>query len=312
MNRTVPGLLAVLLVLSACASSGGAPGSSPGGSGSSPPTAGGDGIDHPAGTDPILVVRSAGGMLRAQDQVTNMPTFVLLGDGRVIVQGAQALIFPGPALPALMTRRLNEDGIQAVLEAAAATNLFQSDLELRAAQNVVTDGVDTVFELHSGGRDVTVTVYMLGSISDPAMGSAPGVTPEDIAADRTLSQFLNGLTSLDTSVDASAWADPSWQTYEPDAVRLYVRDVTGQPLDGGDLPRQVRDWPTEDDPATIGEELVDFGDGTRCVAVDGGVAAAWLAELNAANQQTTWTTDGETRYLIQARPLLPYEDVACP
>jgi hypothetical protein len=311
MNRTVPGLLVVLLVLSACAASGGTPGSSPGGSGSPPPT-GGDGIEHPTGTDPILVVSTAGGMLPVNMQVTTMPSFVLLGDGRVIVQGAQALIFPGPALPALMVRTLNEDGIQAVLEAARDTNLFDSDLDLRAAQNVNTDGVDTVFQLHAGGRDVTVSVYMLGALSDPAIGNPPGVTPADIEADRVLSQFMNGLTTLDSSVEASAWADPAWQTFEPDAFRLFVRDVTGEQIDGGDLPGQVRDWPTDDDPATIGEELVDFGDGTRCVAVEGDAAATWLAELNASNQQTTWTTDGENRYMIQARPLLPHEDVACP
>ena len=56
-------------------------------------------------------------MVPVQMQVANMPLFILLGDGRVILPGAQVMSFPGPALPALQERRLNEDGIQAVLEA---------------------------------------------------------------------------------------------------------------------------------------------------------------------------------------------------
>ena len=42
----------------------------------------------------------------------------------MIMQGAQTLEFPGPALPALIERTLTEEGIQAVLEAVEDTNLF--------------------------------------------------------------------------------------------------------------------------------------------------------------------------------------------
>ncbi len=41
------------------------------------------------------------------------------------------------------------------------------------------------------------------------------------------------------------------------------------PVDGGGLPEQVREWPTDDDPAAFGDEETFFGDGTRCGVVDG-------------------------------------------
>ena len=86
-----------------------------------------------------------------------MPTFALYGDGRVIVQGAQTLEFPGPALPALIERTMSEEGIQVVLEAVEETNLFTADLELRGAMDVVADATDTVFRANVNGDEVTVT-----------------------------------------------------------------------------------------------------------------------------------------------------------
>ena len=41
-------------------------------------------------------------------------------------------------------------------------------------------------------------------------------------------------------------------------------------------------------------------------------AATWLAELEAARQNTLWTDDGERRFSVQARPLLPGEEALCP
>ncbi|MGI8998303.1 MAG: hypothetical protein ACR2GO_01130, partial [Candidatus Limnocylindria bacterium] len=126
MKRTKPGLFVVLLVLTACAAPGALPGSSdesPRDSPDlSPPAAsdrGGetDDIDHATDSEAILVVDYTGGMAPVQFTVINLPTFVLLGDGRVIMQGPQTLEFPGPAYPALTERTLTEEGVQAVLSA---------------------------------------------------------------------------------------------------------------------------------------------------------------------------------------------------
>jgi hypothetical protein len=160
MKRTLPSLVAMLIFLTACAAPGGRSpdGSSPPGSGDGGAGGGGDAIEHPTGSEAVLVVDHVGGFAPVQFTATRLPAFVLLGDGRVIMQGAQTLEFPGPALPALIERTLTEEGIQQVLQGVEDTNLFTADLELTGAQSVVADAPNTLFILDAGGREVTVNV----------------------------------------------------------------------------------------------------------------------------------------------------------
>ena len=323
MNRTAPGLLVVLFVLSACAASGGgSPGSSTGSSDapSPSPTAapsdsggGGEGTGHPTGADePILVVSNEGGFMMIDMMAVQMPSFVLLGDGRVIVPGMQTLEFPGPALPALQERTLTEEGIQLVLAELEDTGLFTGgEIELMGMQNMVADASTTVFTLNAGDLESRVAVYGLGTWSSEfGMDPPPGVDQAELDAHEVLARLNESLMVLDMAVPADAWESEGWQPVEPDAFLLYIRDVTGEPIEGG--AEQVREWPTDDDPATAGEVQENFGNGTRCVVADGDLGATWFTELSQSNQMTTWTTDGDDRWRVLARPLLPHEEHACP
>jgi hypothetical protein len=319
MKRTAPGLFVVLaVILTACAAAGGSPGApETDAGGSTPPGAsGGDGgtggIEHPtAAEEPILVVEEAGGFAMPQMIATRVPTFALYGDGRVVMLGAQTLEFPGPALPPLIERTMTEEGIQAVLEAIEDTNLFTGDLELNGAMNVCADCTSTVFHANVNGEEVTVSVLGLGQL-DPALGAnLENIDQAEIDAHAVLSQFRDALMTIDTSVPGGAWESEGWQPYTPTAFRLYVRDVTGEPIEGGELPGVVRDWPTEDDPSAFGEEVPVFGDGTRCGVVEGEAAATWFEELSVSTQQTIWTSDGENRFTVLPRPLLPGDEPSC-
>jgi hypothetical protein len=319
MKRTAPGLFVVLaVILAACASAGGSPGASETDAGGSAPpgasggTGGTGGIEHPtAAEEPILVVEEAGGFAMPQMIATRVPTFALYGAGRVIMQGAQTLEFPGPALPPLVERTMTEEGVQAVLEAIEDTNLFTGDLELNGAMNVCADCTSTVFHANVNGEEVTVSVLGLGSL-DPALGgNFENIDQAEIDAHAVLSQFRDALMTIDTSVPTGAWEPDGWQPYTPTAFRLYVRDVTGEPIEGGELPGVVREWPTDDDPAAFGEEVPVFGDGTRCGVVEGEAAATWFAELSASTQQRIWTSDGDNRFTVLPRPLLPGEEPSC-
>jgi hypothetical protein len=318
MKRTAPGLfVALLVILSACAAAGGSPGSSETDAGSTPPSPSGDGgssggIEHPtAAEEPILIVEEAGGFAMPQMIATRVPTFALYGDGRVIMQGAQTLEFPGPALPPLIERTMTEEGIQAVLEAIEDTNLFTGDLELTGAMNVCADCTSTVFRANVNGDEVTIGVLGLGQL-DPALGAnLENIDQAEIDAHAVLSQFRDALMTIDTSVPTGAWESEGWQPYAPTAFRLYVRDVTGEPIEGGELPGVVREWPTDDDPAAFGEEVPVFGDGTRCGVVEGEAAETWFADLSVSTQQTTWTSDGENRFTVVPRPLLPGDEPTC-
>jgi len=317
LRRLLPPSFVLILVLSACAGgatnpsgsdgpdpSTGAPGSGSGGDG--------DGIEHPTGADEaILVIDSEGGFVPVEFMATRLPSFVLLGDGRVIMQGVQTLEFPGPLLPPLIERRLTEAGIQEILSAVEDTNLFTADAEYRGAAGVVADAADTVFHVNAGGIRSTIKVYALGLLS-PDMGEMPGITPGEVEAHRQLQALNDALMLLDDNLDPGGFADDGWQPYQPAGFRLYVRDVTDQPIDGGEVPEQIREWPIDGDPAAFGDEQPLFGDGTRCAVVTGADAEAWLAELSAATQMTRWTDDGERRFSIAARPLLPHDEAICP
>lgn len=310
MKRIALTFLVLGIFLAACSSGGPGTSPDPGGSGDV-----GD-AEHPTGSDEaILIIDFEGGFVPVQFHATATPAFVLLGDGRVIVQGMQTLEYPGPALAPLMERTLTEEGIQEVLRAIGDTSLFTSDLDLRGAANMVADASDTVFILDGGGREVTVRVYGLGTLA-PVQGQEmpPGISSAEVQAHGVLQQLYEQMLALDTWLPADAWEDEGWQPYEPEALRLYVRDVTGQPIEGGDLPEHVLAWPTDTDPATFGEEQVHFGDGTRCGVVEGDEAATWLEELSRANQLTLWapSADPDARFSVSPRPLLPHEEVACP
>ena len=310
MRRILPALFAMLIVLAACSTTGGSPPTSARPSATPGQSDGGGGIEHPGGDEAVLVVSSQGGFVPLEFTATALPSFVMLGDGRVIVQGPVPAIFPGPALTPLQERTLTADGIQTVLEAVEETGLFTADLELRGAQAMVADAADTVFQLNAGGRTVTITVYALGMVLD-GMEPPPGMSSAEVEAHRLLSSLNDALMTIDTAVPAEQWESDGWRPFEPDAFRLYVRDVTGEPVDG-DLGEDVRDWPSGDDPATFGEEVVLFANGTRCGTVEGEAAATWLTALSEASQVTTWTTDGTDRYSVLPRQLLPHEEIACP
>ena len=83
MKRIIPGI-AALLVLAACAAPGGTPASSPAGSSSASPPAQGA-IEHPSGDEPVLVVEDVGGFEMVDMIATRLPSFVMLGDGRVTI-----------------------------------------------------------------------------------------------------------------------------------------------------------------------------------------------------------------------------------
>lgn len=283
-----------------------------GGVGSSPGTDD-DGLDRPTAADEaIFTIEYAGGFVPVHFAATQTPAFVLLGDGRVIVQGAMTLEYPGPALPPLVERRLTAEGIDQVLDAIIGTNLFDADLDLRGAMNMVADASDTIFTLRAGGEEVTVSVYGLGTLAPmPGMEPPEGISEAEIRAHATLQELSDSLLMLDTWLPTSAFADDGWRPYEPEAFRLYVRELMPGEVDPQFATE--REWPAEatEAPNEFGEVQETFGDGTRCGVVEGDAAQAWLTELQAATQATVWTA-GDAVYSVLPRPLLPHEDAACP
>lgn len=290
----VPAAVALSILLAACRGVPGGPGASTGP------------IAHPSGDALILGIDYSGGLVAPGFRLTAFPTFSLTGDGRVIVPGPQIDLFPGPARPAVNVRRLNEAGIQAVLGLVTRTALFDASVEYRGAHNFIADAADTVFTLHADGKDVQVVVYALGTFDSG--GSHPGMSADELAAHRALSGLLERLGAMDDWMPAYDWAEATWHAYQPDALRLVVRNADADPPDESGIGNMLLDWPIASDPAVFGEPAFDD---LRCGVVSGEEAKDWYAALGSANELTRFVK-GDHRYQVTARFLLPDEPSECP
>jgi hypothetical protein len=217
-------------------------------------------------------------------------------------------LFPGPLMPAIQVRRLTEGGVQDVLELVAASRQFANNQEWRGAQNFVADASDTVFTLHADGNDVVVKVYGLGTVG-PGVEPPPNFPEAEKAAHAVLQRLVDRLTLIDQWMPASGWADAAWHDYQPQAMRLLVRNTDADPPNDEGIANTEIEWPIAGDPAAFGKPytLPDM----RCGVVAGEDAVAWLAVLTTSNQLTRFTAEGH-KYEVTVRPLLPDEPEACP
>ena len=289
---TVPLTLGLSVLLASCAL----------GAGGSPTP-----VQHPAGDQLVLRMEFKGGFLAPQALLSRVPSFSLLGDGRVVVEGAQDMIYPGPALPAVLVRRLNGAGMQAVLTEVLGSGAFGSSGEFRGAQRFIMDAADTVFTLRAAGRGVTVVIYALNEFV--TSGNTGGVPADEVATYRALSHLSARLTTLDQWLPSSDWTDPGWTPFVPGSLRLVVRNATADPPDESGIANQLVPWPGSAYPLTFGAATTI--DGFRCGSVSGGEATAWYRALSTANTLTRFVNGGD-RYQVIARQLLPDEPLECP
>lgn len=285
--RPIPLLALVALMLSACADA---------------PTAGGGstspGMSH-SGEPSDLLLRWGyeGGYTPPEFQLTNLPSFSLYGDGTVVRPGPQMEIYPGPALPSIEMARIDEAGIQAILEAALDANLDAVGDLTDMGSVGIADAADTVFTARFGDINRTVRIYALSEMG----GQMPGMADDEFEARKKLLRLVEQLGSLETWLPEGSVSEAT--AYDPTGVRVFVSDFRGQP----DLPQPTVEWPLTTPLQGIGEKA---GAGFRCIAVTG---AEWAEQLlsvvQTANQLTPWTSEDE-RYAIAFRPLLP-DEAAC-
>jgi len=266
------------------------------------PTGPGDGngdVPHATGPSDLLVrVDVGGGYVPLEWTFRNVPTFSLYGDGTVITPGAQIEIYPGPALPALSRRSLDEEGIQAILrEVLAATDGIPSDLGDMGSV-AIADAATTVITIHAGDVERRIEAYALGTLSE-----RPDGMPDDVyRARRALEELVGRLSRLETWLPSGSLGPET--TFRGDAARLFI----GRYRRVEDLHQEPVAWP-------LAGRLGSFGEGTtqpqyRCGTV---VGDDWRALSDAAassNELTPWTDGGE-RYSIVFRPLLP-DEAGCP
>jgi hypothetical protein len=251
--------------------------------------AGSDGIAYPTGAnDVVLRVSHGGGFVPPSYALTELPSFSLYGDGRLVTVGPQIAIYPAPALPSLWQQTLTPAAVTALLEEARSAGVFD-DLVLDDFCGVADVGTTTIVAVADGVRHAS-SAYALGM--DTAM------CEDDVAARERLASFVGRLSDL-------SWL-PEGSVGEPEPYAFDALAIVVEPYGEGDpeLPQQEIAWPLATSPggfAEIGEGL-----GLRCGTVSGPDLDALRPLLEDANQMTPWTAEGET-YRLTLRPLLPDE-----
>lgn len=255
----------------------------------------GAGIDHStARGDALVRVAFEGGFTPLEWTYTNFPIFALYGDGTLVLPGAQIAIYPGPALPAISSRQIDEAGVQAILEetldAIAEVPANLDDLGFMG----IADAHTTVITVSAGGVDRTIRAYALAELTE----RPEGMPEREYQARLRLTELVTKLGTLETWLPAGSLGPEAG--YEASAARLFVG--TYRKVD--DLAQEPIGWP-------LGTALDRFGDSVngdmyRCGVVEGADWTALHDAASRANELSPWT-DAGTRFSILFRPLLPDE-----
>jgi hypothetical protein len=270
----------LLLLVTACADTGG-------GAGATDPAR--SSADSYAPDDVVLRVSHTGGFLNPAMLAGRLPIISVYGDGRVIAQGPQVLSYPPPALPNILVRRVGQDGVRALVERARAAGIDGSPVDY--GQPNVADAPATKFTV----GDDTVEVSALTEAPD----TGAGLTEAQAKARDKLRDLLAALTDLPATLGAATVGEE--QPYRSKAVAAIASAGSPSPTDP-DLaarPKEL-DWPG---PALPGASIAPE---TGCVTATGAQAAAVLAAAAEASAATPWRSGGRT-WTVALRPLLPDE-----
>lgn len=281
-------LAALSLTLVACA---GQPGASPTPTGSPPPSATPAPTPSPSpiadGATVVLRIEQTGGMMPPWETLRWYPSVVLYADGRLIMQGPQIAIYPGPALPNLQVTHLSADGVAQVLQWAAQAGLEGPDRQLGP---MILDAGELVFTVTTpaGTHRTSVTDMSAG---DPEIGA--------------VRQFQGLMGDLRAWLADEIVGDDT--PYVADRLRVisFPADAANQPD-----PNLVTTlaWPLEP-MATHGTSYGEPAE-YRCVLIEGDDLATLMPLLQQSNELTLWESEDAT-YQIYAHPLLP-DDLPCP
>jgi hypothetical protein len=284
VRRSLWAATAALMLISACArTDGGAGAASPGSSpepGKSP---------MPSGDGIVLRMIREGGFVPAETIPGRVPVVSAYADGRIITEGPQIAIYPGPALPNLQVVEAGPGKVAELAKQAVAAGVRGGT---DFGQPNVADAPSTRIDVVVDGQTQSVTVVALNE----AAPDDPSLTQAQRDARAKLATFAEQLRELGNT--------PGAKPYRAERVAALAQPWSA-PNDG--LPAQppAVAWPG---PALPGEPL-NPGVKLGCVTASGDEATALLDAAAKANQNTPWTS-GTEKYRVTFRPLLP-EETGC-
>jgi len=227
-------------------------------------------------------------MLPPWETLRFYPSVVLYADGRLIMQGPQIEIYPGPALPNLQVTHLTQAGVQQVLAWAEEAGLHGADRQL--GEIGFDSGSTVVTVVSADGTHHT-------SVADMSASNA------EVGAVR---QFQDIMLNLRVWLADDIVGED--QPYAFDRLRVISSEADPATVIDPELSSTVS-WPLDTPLSDLGTLISDPAN-YRCAAIEGDDLATLMPLLQQANELTLWESD-ETLYQLRLRPLLPDEE-PCP
>jgi hypothetical protein len=224
------------------------------------------------------------------------PVAVVTGDGTYITVGPTDAMYPGPALPNLIGRPIDEAGRARILAEAQRLGLLSGQTDFTGGAGMA-GGITGQIELTVNGDRVTLTGDLEASIQcittpcDPPPG-----TPAAFA--EMWSRLQEPESGLGDSIGPEA-------PYVADAYALLIGPPPPPELA---IPTPVIDWPLETAAGGFGVPVAN--NTRRCGNAIGDDAAAIRPALEQATQASPWSQDPTTSatFGVVARPFVPGED----
>ena len=227
----------------------------------------------------LLSVTSAGGFVPVEFMVNQGPHLVLTRGGRLIHQGPQIEIYPGPLLANWQASQLDEESMLFVLEELDALNFDEIGQVENSDATGVADAPITTVRFYNQDGEHSFAVYALGISEDSTDNRVP-----------ILANLVDRLGAMTGTSSGS---------YVPEMIQV-VAGVGADEID--DAVANVQEWPL---PVSY-DDMSEIGFDWRCAAYEGEEAQNLLGVFAEANQATRWTL-GEAEYQILVRPLFPEE-----
>jgi hypothetical protein len=276
------GAATLILLLAACSEPSASPSASPSAAPTAAPSA------PPNMNLAVVRIEQTGGMMPPWETLRWYPMVAFYADGRLITQGPQVELYPGPALPNLQVTRFSQDAINQVLQWAAQAGLQGPDRQLGP---MILDAGSTLFTVPSPAGTHHTSVTDL-SANDPEIGA--------------LREFMDVMTGLRQWLADYVASDDMPYLFE----RLRVISF---PADPANLPdpnfAQTVEWPLSS-PASRGQSWGEPAD-YRCWELATDELETVRPLFAQANELTLYLADDDVAYQFYLHPLLP-DDEACP
>jgi hypothetical protein len=240
-----------------------------------------EGIQHPTGADEVVLrIGYEGGYVPIEYTFMDLPILLVSGDGRVIVQGPQIEIYPGPLLPNMQHRTISEAGMQALLRLAEEHDLFR-DVTYEG-NNMIVDASDTVVTIAAAGATYEHRAYALGMSGDDGT--------ESDEARAALASFVAAASDLITAAGAGTLGPEEPFEAESYLIRATVADPSTADVD---IAPTIVDWPAD--------APVRLADAADCATLP----VESFRDLFASATQLTWFADAGVTYQLIVKPQLP-------